>query len=127
MVIPMKKVCMCRQRGNVGELMITGICILAMTVLMLTYMDYAELLEQKSEVGQIARKYILRMESTGYLASEDISLLSAELSDMGVTEMDYTGTTISEVTYGQPITLQIQGKLRGEYAFCEKRVSTAKH
>lgn len=123
----MKRAWMSRQQGNVGDLMITGICILAMTVVMLAYLDNVELLHQKDEMGQLARKYILKMETTGYLTAEDMFLLTDELEALGVTEIHYGGTTVNAVPYGGAITLQIQGKLRGEYDCSEKRVSTAKH
>ncbi len=53
--------------------------------------------------------------------------MSRELVEMGVTEIDLCGTTLNMTGYGEAITLHIHGKLRGEYAFEEKRVSTAKH
>ena len=116
-----------KREGNVGNLLITGICILAMTVVMLSYMDSVELIQQKSQVGQLARKYILRMETVGCLTVEDRTALTQELFDLGVTEIDYADTTVSEVPFGEPITLRIQGKLKGEYAFKEHRASTAKN
>lgn len=116
-----------RQRGNVGELLITGICILAMLVVMLSYMDCVELLQQKEDVGQLARKYMLRMETTGCLTAGDRALLIQELSEMAVTDIDLAGSTVSPVDYGASITLQIRGKLEGIHDFTEKRVSTAKN
>lgn len=118
----MKKEC-----GNVGDIMITGICMLAMTVVMLSYMDNVQLIQQKTEVGQLARQYILRMETVGYLTPQDRTMLTARLQEMGVSEINYEGTTENEVGYGEPLTLQIQGKLREQYVFMEKRVSTAKN
>ena len=110
-----------------GNVMMTGLCILAMTVVMLFYMDSVQLIQQKTEVSQLARKYILRMETVGYLTAQDCTVLTQELYDIGVTEIDYNGTTLNPVTYGVPITLQIKGKLRGEYAITEQRVSTSKN
>ncbi len=107
--------------------MVTGICILAMTVVMLSYMKNVSLLQQKTEVGQLARKYILRMETVGYLQPDDKNALWQELDTMGVTEINLEGTTMHVAAYGSPITLCICGKLEGNYAFEEKRVSTAKN
>ena len=107
--------------------MITGVCILAMTVVMLSYMDHVSLLQEKAEVVQLARKYILKMETEGYLSTGELALMTDELAAIGITEISCAGTTVSKVTYGDPIVLQIQGKLRGEHAFVEKRVSTAKN
>ena len=118
---------MCKRPGNVGNLMITGICILAMTTVMLGYMDSVSLLQQKEHVGQLARKYILRMETVGYLTVGDRALLMNELRDMGVTEVDCAGTTLTPVTYGEKLVLRISGKLEGRYDFAEERVSTAKN
>lgn len=116
-----------RERGNVGDLMATGICVLAMAVVMFVWMDQVSLLEQKMEVSQIVRKYILRMETVGMLADGDRAALCEELNRAGVTSIKLDGTTLVRVGYGEPITLQLQGKLREEYEFTEKRVSTAKH
>lgn len=123
----MKGLRVCKQPGNVGNLLITGICILAMAAVMVTYMDYVSLLQEKEAVGQLARKYILRMESIGYLAVGDRTRLTMELREMGVTEIEYNGTTLTPVGYGEEIVLEIGGKLKGEYDFAEKRISTAKN
>lgn len=110
-----------------ADLLSAGLCILGMTVVMLSYMDNVSLIHQKTEVGQVARKYILRMETVGYLTASDETALQQELTSLGVTEIDLEGTTLHEMSYGSPITLEISGKLKGEYAFEEKRVSTAKN
>jgi len=116
-----------QERGNVGSFMATTLCLLAMTVVMLFYMDNVQLIQQKTDVSQLARKYILRMETVGYLTSADRSMLTGELQAIGVTGVSYEGTTEETVGYGEPICLQIKGKLRGQYEFTEKRVSTAKN
>lgn len=118
---------MSRRQGNVGNLMITGICILAMVTVMLAYVNNVSLLQQKDAVGQLARKYILRMEVIGYLTAEDGALLTEELEELGVEEIDYDTTTRTPVTYGETIVLEIRGKLEGKYDFTEKRISTAKN
>ncbi len=118
---------MTRERGDVGEFLATGICILALTALMFTYMDGLRLIGQKTEVSQIARKYILRMETVGMLTDEDRARLCEELAAAGVTGLRLDGTTFSQAGYGEPIVLLLQGNLKEGYAFTEKRVSTAKH
>lgn len=116
-----------KYKGNIGDLLTVGICILGMTIVMMSYMKSVSLIQQKTQVNQIARKYILRMETVGYLDDSDQALLYRELEEAGVTELDLGGTTLQEVAYGEQITLQIRGKLEGVYTFDEKRVSTAKH
>lgn len=116
-----------REKGNVGDIMITGFCMLAMTVVMLSYMDNVQLIQQKEAVSQLARKYILEMETVGYLTPQSQRRLTEELQQSGVTDIDYEGTTDTAVGYGEAITLILQGKLEGKYAFREQRVSTAKN
>ena len=116
-----------KEKGNVGELMISGICLLALTVIMLAYLDSAGLIHQKTQVSQIARKYILRMETVGMLTDTDRIAISNELQAVGITNLRFDGTTLSQVNYGEPIILQIRGRLENGYEFTEKRVSTAKH
>ncbi len=116
-----------KENGNVGELMISGICLLALTVVMLAYLDSVGLIHQKTQVSQIARKYILRMETVGMLTDADRVAISSELQEVGITHLRFDGTTTSQVNYGEPIILQIQGRLENGYEFTEKRVSTAKH
>ncbi len=118
---------MTRERGDIGDLLATGLCILAMTAIMFTYMDNVSLIAQKMEVSQIARKYILRMETVGMLTDEDRAGLCEELAAAGVTGLRLDGTTFAQAGYGQPIILQLQGSLKEDYGFTEKRVSTAKH
>lgn len=115
------------EEGNVSQLMATGICILAMTVLMMAYMGNVSLIEQKMEVAQLSRKYILRMETTGYLTDADQTSLLQELANAGVTGVELAGSTLHEISYGAPITLHIKGYLEGKYEFEETRVSTAKN
>ena len=116
-----------RQQGSVADVLTTGLCILAMTIVMLSYMGNVSLMNQKMAVGQLARKYILRMETVGHLQEQDKIALQQELESMGITEVELDGTTFGEVGYGTPITLRITGKMKGEYPFEELRTSTAKN
>lgn len=116
-----------RQPGSIGDLLSTGLCILAMTVMMLSYMDCVEMIHQKTMAGQLARKYILRMETVGYLTEADALALRRELNEIGVTEAGLTGSTLQRAGYGAPVVLCIKGKIGGKYFFEEKRVSTAKN
>ena len=113
--------------GNVGDIMTVGICLIAMAVVMLSYMNNVQLIQQKAHISQLARKYILQMETEGCLTSQEQLLLTNELQALGVTDIDYEGTTLNAETYGKPIALQIKGRIRGEYVFTERRVSTSKN
>lgn len=116
-----------REVGSVGNLMATGICILAMTVVMLSFMQCVALIQQKTGVNQLARKYILKMETVGFLTGRDQTLLCGELEQLGVEDIRLDESTLQQVNYGDPITLTIQGTLKGGYTFVETRASTAKN
>lgn len=116
-----------KESGNIGDLMAVGLCVLALSAILLSYMDSMQLIQQKMQVGQLARKYILRMETVGMLGTEEEAALSRELTELGVTDLSLVGSTNRQVEYGEEIVLQIQGKLGGDYEFTEKRVSTAKY
>ncbi|MCD7835113.1 MAG: hypothetical protein LUG83_00325 [Lachnospiraceae bacterium] len=116
-----------KSAGGIGELAATGICIMAMTVIVVSYFGCIELVLQKTKVGQLAREYILRMETVGYLTADDQTNLLRELEEIGVTGGELGDTTTQPAGYGQRIVLDISGKLRGEYEFNERRVSTAKY
>jgi len=115
-----------REKGNIGDMLASCICMLAMTTLLLAYMGNVGLIFQKAAVGQLARKYILRMETVGELTAADRTALLQELEDLGATEITLDGTS-GRVSYGKPIELMIRGKLEGNYEFEEKRVSTSKN
>ena len=133
-----------RESGNVMNIVTSMICVLTMTIMVISYFGCAGLLERKAAISQIARKYILRMETVGYLTENDCQTMAAELSKIGAVELDFTGSTLSEVTYGAEIVLMIRGKLEGDrmipgkklletefgamlYEFTETKKSTAKN
>lgn len=116
-----------KDSGNVANIMVTGIFILSMMVVMLSFLENLQLIQQKAEVDQLARRYILRMETVGGLTAEDEARLKAELTALGVTGIDLSGTTFGVAGYGSGIELRISGFLGGTYEFEETRVSTAKH
>ena len=116
-----------KETGNVGDFLAAGICMLMLTVLLLAYMDSMRLIDEKTEINQIARKYILRMETVGMLTEADSIMLYRELSEAGAAEASLEGSTVERAGYGEAIVLQIRGKLRGVYEFEEKKVSTAKY
>lgn len=115
------------EAGNVGDFMAACICMLMMSALLLSYVDSVRLIDSKSEINQIARKYILKMETVGRLTEVDEAALLEELAAAGASEVRLEGTTMHRVGYGSAIVLRVRGKLGGTYEFDEKRVSAAKH
>lgn len=105
----------------------TLLILLAMTVAMLSYMDVVGLVQDKMEISQLARRYILEMETVGCLDGAQEASLRENLERLDVTEVDLEGTTLTPAGYSEPIAIEIRGKIKGVYEFQEKRVSTSKN
>ncbi len=129
--------------GNILDFLTVGIAVLAIAIVVLASFSSMGLMVRKLEVSQIARKYILSMETKGCLTEPDRAALMAELEDAGLHHVDLTGTTFQSVEYGGEILLCIRGYVSGravvggdiwsegfeakEYHVEEKRMSTAKN
>lgn len=132
-----------KRKGSVMDILHVGVAVCAMTIVMMSYLNNMQLISAKEDVNQVARKYILRMETMGYLDDTGRLNLVHDLQEIGVTDIDLSGTTISDAGYGNSIYLVIQGKLDGKQAnisdifnvifedktvdIYEKRMSTAKN
>lgn len=131
-------------KGVVMDVLAVGICIIAMTIMMMVCLGSNALLNRKAQISQTARKYILKMETIGYLTADDKLALTQELKELGASEIDLTGSTVNEVDYGAPIYLVIRGKIPGIhmemgnglfqtsfktslYEFEERKMTTAKN
>ena len=66
-------------------------------------------ISDKWGMRQVAREYLLIMETEGYLSSADQANMIAELESYGLYNISLSGTTTSEVEYGERIYLCING------------------
>ena len=66
-------------------------------------------ISDKWGMRQVAREYMLIMETEGYLKPADQAALKAELEGYGLYNISFSGTTTSEVNYGDRIYLCISG------------------
>lgn len=133
-----------KREGSVLDFMSVCICILAMSIVVTAYFYCSDLLLRKGQISQIARCYILKMETVGCLTEGDKNRMLAELQTVGMQGIDLEGSTTNPVGYGDSVILRIRGKLKGriwgeehdlfrsiftvrEVPVEELRVSTAKH
>lgn len=94
------------------DMVTIGITILAMTIVVMVYLECTELMIKKMEVSQVSRKYILKMETEGYLSQENKNRMLEELKNLGLQNVDISGTTLNPVFYGDTIMLKIKGGFR---------------
>jgi len=66
-------------------------------------------ISNKWGMRQVAREYLLIMETEGYLSSTNQANLIAELEGYGLYNISLSGTTTSEVEYGERIYICISG------------------
>ncbi len=133
-----------KSKGNVMDMVTIGITILAMSMVVMAYLECTGLMLKKLEISQLSRQYILRMETEGYLNEQNKLNLLQELQALGVQNIDLSGTTLQPVSYGETILLKIKGTigvrtigegeemwnggfLEGSTAVEEIRMSTAKN
>ncbi len=100
-----------KSEGNVMNLVTIGITILAMSIVVSAYLECTGLMLKKLEITQISRKYILVMETEGYLSEQHKQMLIQELQALEVQNIDLSGTTLQPVSYGETILLKIKGTI----------------
>ena len=116
-----------RNKGNIGDIMPMGIFVICIAFVFASFADCVRIVNVKSSVSQLSRRYILRMETTGYLSADDREELLEELSGAGLEEISLGNTDTSEVGYGNTIKLEIRGVTEDGYEVAEYRTSTAKY
>ncbi|MDR0949433.1 MAG: hypothetical protein LBM69_07975 [Lachnospiraceae bacterium] len=103
-----------KSKGNLVDILPVGIAILSISIVMMSFLCAIQLVSVKTQAHQIARNYMLRMETAGYLAAYDQAALIQQLENLGIQTPDFSGSTMHEVSYGNQITLHIRGKIVGK-------------
>ena len=85
-----------KKHGMLDDFLPIMVFILLLTVLLFTFVEFNGAVNKKTEVNQVARRYILKMEQTGYATSSIQNAIVQELNDLG-----YAGDTT-----GAPVTTQ---------------------
>lgn len=90
------------------------ISLVVATVLILMNTSSTKTMLTKQKVDIIARQYILKMETDGYLMQNEEDNLIKELNKIGLENISLDGTTKNNVGYGKEINLNISGYLKTE-------------
>ncbi len=73
---------------------------------------FTDVLRIREEMNQIARMYLLEMESQGHLTNNEALQMKQRLEQKGLTSVSLAGTTTNVVDYGEPIQLSVSGELK---------------
>ena len=102
-----------KQKGQ-GDLIASLFVVLALTLFVFFFINVIADVNTRIQMDQIARKYILRMETEGYLTAEEKTAIKDELMSIpsvaAVTDgadISFAGSTESSVGYGATIILKI--------------------
>ena len=96
-----------KRKGSVVDILPSMIMVIAAVILITVFFGLYQILSLK----QISRKYMLTMETMGYLDAASRTSLMQDLSDLQVTDIDLTGSTMTDAGYGNAVYLQITCKL----------------
>jgi hypothetical protein len=100
-----------KRRSGVGNMLSCMLGILLLFMVVYLGLDMYARMNLAIKKSRIERKYILYMETYGYLTAEKQSGLTKELSDMGVVNISYAGTTMTPAAYGQEVVLSVSGEI----------------
>lgn len=105
-----------REEGNiVTDSFMTLLTMLLITAMILAMISYATMINKKIEIDRVVKNYLYLCEQEGYLSSANLSAMITDLtqdSDHGgnnifCTNVTTTGTTVAQVSYGQPVTVNV--------------------
>ena len=90
------------------------VVIVLLAVLWTGSMITASNINRSNDIQQVARTYLLQMETDGYLTEENKGLLLNDLAALDMVNIDLTGTSFTDVGYGNQVRLVIRGKVNLE-------------
>lgn len=100
-----------KDSGTIDNYLFLLVSLLVAVIVSLALFTNMETLQKKIQINQIARQYILKMETVGYLEYADAEEMKNSLNDIGVTDISLTGTTMSQTGYGMDVVLEFTGNL----------------
>lgn len=100
-----------KRKGSIINAISGIFVLLTVAILTLSCLYILQVASLKEDIRQIARGYVLEMETVGYLTPESRSALILELGNKKLTNIDLAGSSFSAVGYGNDIVLSIKGTL----------------
>lgn len=73
---------------------------------------FSEMIRNRERINQITRAYLLEMETLGYLPNDKQIQLQHSLEECGLSNISFSGTTLSTAEYGEMIRLVVSGTMK---------------
>lgn len=103
-----------KDKGNIMSIFPGVFTIVEVAIMLVFYIGWMGNVAKNDEVRQVGREYILAMETEGHMSNSMESAMRSELSAKGLKNIDLSGTTTSDVGYGNEIFLCVKGDLEVE-------------
>lgn len=100
-----------KDKGMLDQFLPAIVVIVLLAVLWTGSMITASNINRSNDIQQVARTYLLQMETDGYLTEENKGLLLNDLAALDMINIDLTGTSFTDVSYGNQVRLVIRGKV----------------
>ena len=100
-----------KDKGMLDQFLPAIVVIVLLAVLWTGSMITASNINRSNDIQQVARTYLLQMETDGYLTEENKGLLLNDLAALDMINIDLTGTSFTDVGYGNQVRLVIRGKV----------------
>lgn len=96
-----------KQKGAIDSFLYVIVTITVLLVFVVALLPCFRILQARNDINQIARRYLLIMETEGYLPGEEENQLRKELLALpGVQQVViHPGTTLSMAGYGEEVVL----------------------
>lgn len=96
-----------KKDGSVNTVAMSLFAILVVSFVAVYFISNIVPIKKSTDGEAIARKYMLKMEQNGYLTSDNEAAMEKEFGNMGINNINITGTTLSQVNYGDDVNLCI--------------------
>lgn len=96
-----------KKRGSAGIFAASLIAMMILSFLFIFFIDNIRPIKTRIDAGTICRKYALTLEQQGYLTPENQSKVVSDFNNIGIKNVDLTGTTMSQVQYGDDVCLNV--------------------
>jgi len=110
-----------KKQGSMMKLVAVLISVVVTGIMGIVMVSFSGNLDNKDRIYITASEYLLSMETKGYLVEEDKEQLLFSLTELGMTNISLSGTTLTEAGYGNKVTIEITGEIElTSYSVLEK-------
>lgn len=103
-----------KRKGNIVDILSSLLLLITSFIIVMAYLTCIQMITIKADADQIARRYILDMETTGYLSDASRTQMIQELEELSAADIDLSGTTFADAGYGNPVYLSIKCHIQGK-------------